>query len=39
MLRERFERETAKNPDKEVEQIIEIIEDDYEMLRNHNHEQ
>ena len=39
VLRERFERETAKNPDKEVEQIIEIIEDDYEMLRNHNHEQ
>ena len=38
-LRERFDREVVKNPNKNPEQIIEEIEDDYEMLRNHNHEQ
>ena len=38
-LRERFERESQKNPGKNSEQIIEEIESDYEMLRSHNHEQ
>ena len=33
-LRDRFERETEKNPGKNPEQIIELIEDDYEMLPN-----
>ena len=38
-LRERFERESQKNPGKNSEQIIEEIESDYEMLRSHNYEQ
>ena len=38
VLKDRFERETEKNPDKSVEEIIDIIEDDYERLQKHEHE-
>lgn len=36
VLIERFKREKAKNPDKNVEQIIDIIEDDYETVNREN---
>lgn len=38
VLKDRFEREKEKCPEKSAEQIIEIIEEDYERLQKHNHE-
>ena len=38
VLRDRFEREQVKGPDKSAEQIINEIEEDYDRLQSHNHE-
>lgn len=38
VLRDRFEREQVKGPDKSAEQIIKEIEEDYDRLQSHNHE-
>ena len=39
VLKERFEREVENHPDANPEQIIKIIEEDYDRLQSHNHEQ
>ena len=39
VLRDRFEREQVKGPDKSAEQIINEIEEDYDRLQSHKHEQ
>ena len=38
ILMDRFEREALKNPDRKPDEIIKDIEEDYEMLKKHDHE-